>query len=289
MNGEYAPGDAIPETVYRIVRSLGEGGMGRVYEVEDMTLGKRYALKILSGLGPKSSAALVRMAVESRTLVKVAHPNIVNVFTAGVTPDGCFYYVMELLRGSSLGRLLETKGNLDLRFGIPIALATAGALERAHAKGVVHRDVKPDNIFVSAQSNRTSIIKLLDFGVAALLDNVRSIERDAGMMLGTPCYMAPEQQLGERATPAMDIWSLGVVLFEMVTGVTPFCGESLPELILAVHGQRPAPPLRELAPSVPPRLDRLVASMLEKDLKQRIASMSAVVSELRAILATCLT
>jgi serine/threonine-protein kinase len=258
--------------------------MGRVYEVEDTTLGKRYALKMLSAIGPQTHEALVRMAVESRTLVKVAHPNIVNVVTAGVTPDGCFYYVMELLRGVSLGGILQTKRALELRFCVPITLAIAEALERAHAKGVVHRDVKPDNIFVSMQSSRVSVAKLLDFGVAALLDNIVSLERDAGMMLGTPRYMAPEQLLGERATPAMDTWSLGVVLFEMVTGVTPFASESLPELILAVQSHRPAPSLGELAPNVPRPLERLVAAMLEKDASRRTLGMPTVVTELRSLL-----
>jgi serine/threonine-protein kinase len=217
--------------------------------------------------------------------VGVVHPNVVDVFTAGVTGDGRFYYVMELLRGSSLRRILDAKGPLELRFCLPIALAVAQALETAHGKGVVHRDVSPGNIFVSRQANRTSVVKVLDFGAVALMDNLRSLQKGVGMMLGTPQYAAPEQQRGEQASPAMDVWSLGAVLFEMVTGVAPLERgvARRSEKVAGLSDAGSAPLLTQVVPSAPARLSRLVASMLEKDVARRTPSMSTAVSELRAI------
>jgi serine/threonine-protein kinase len=150
-------------------------------------------------------------------------------------------------------------------------------------EGLVHRDVKPPNIFLSMQADRSTEVKLLDFGVAGLLESARSIEGDAGTLLGTPSYASPEQQRGERATPAMDVWSLGVLLFEMIAGSEPFGGTTIAQVVAAVQSDRRAPSILELAPNAPPRLAQLVSSMLEKDPSRRAPSMSHVVAELAAI------
>src|SRR5579859_4357147 len=191
MDRKYDPNCIVPGTIYRVVREIGHGGMGQVYEVEDTTVGKHYALKVLRGVHATSPEVVERMKLESRTLVRVAHPNIVDVFTAGVTADGSFFYLMELLNGRSLRRVLKDAKRLDVRETLPIGIYIADALERVHREGIVHRDVKPDNIFVAQRHDTTTYAKLLDFGVAALLDRFRTQLKETGRLLGTPKYAAP--------------------------------------------------------------------------------------------------
>src|SRR5580700_5680114 len=181
----YQPGTQVPGTVYRVRRLIGAGGMGTVYDVEDTTIGKRFVLKTLHPqLGAREDLAR-RMQNEARTLARLNHPNIVEVFTAGVTTDDLRlpYYVMERLNGQSLRVVLEKKGRLDL----------------GHDYGVVHRDVKPDNIFLHRTSAGITLTKLLDFGIVSVLDG--GSHETAGRFLGTLRYAAPEQLRGERATP----------------------------------------------------------------------------------------
>lgn len=279
----YAPGDLLPGTPYCIIRKIGEGGMGRVYEVEDPILGKRFALKTLHSSSNQVREIVLRMALESRALVRIEHPNIVNVFSAGMTDDGAFYYVMELLRGASLREVMHARKQLAPAIALPIALAVATALEHAHAAGVTHRDLKPDNIFLAMQPNRTTCVKVVDFGVAGFFDGLRGLKEDDGMMVGTPSYASPEQQRGEPVAAQMDVWSLGVVLFEMLTGDVPFGGDSITETVARVQAHDPAPPVSVRVGGIPDRLVGLVAAMLEKDASARLASMSDVRAELEAI------
>src|SRR6516165_10293876 len=169
---DYEPGESIPGTVYQVVRRLGSGGMGTVYEVEDTTIGKKYVLKTLHPqLGSREDLAR-RMQDEARTLARLNHPNIVEVITAGITADDLRlpYYVMERLNGQSLRSILTKKGRLDLPYVYHIGIDLLDALDHAHDKGVIHRDVKPDNLFLHRTAAGVTVTKLLDFGIVSVLD-----------------------------------------------------------------------------------------------------------------------
>src|SRR5579859_5864400 len=221
---DYKPGQSVPGTVYEVVRLIGAGGMGTVYDVEDTTIGKRYVLKTLHPqLGSREDLAR-RMQNEARTLARLNHPNIVEVITAGVTADDLRlpYYVMERLNGQSLRLVLEKRGQLELQHAYHIAIDLLDALDHAHDKGVIHRDVKPDNIFLHRTLAGVTVTKLLDFGIMGLLEQGRSAAETGGRFLGTIRYASPEQLRGGVKTPKMDIYAAGLVLYEMVAGRGPF-------------------------------------------------------------------
>jgi eukaryotic-like serine/threonine-protein kinase len=260
---DYKPGDRVPGTVYAVNRLIGAGGMGTVYDVEDTTIGKRYVLKTLhSQLGDREDLAR-RMQNEARTLARLHHPNIVEVITAGVTGDEMKlpYYVMERLEGKSLRYVLEKGGQLDLPHAYHIAIDLLDALDHAHDKGVIHRDVKPDNIFLHRTSAGVTVTKLLDFGIMSLLDATQ--HETAGRFLGTLRYAAPEQLRGEKPTPKVDVYAAGLVLYEMITGRGPFDHDGDPHQVAASHLHKTAPPMSDFV-VIPPELDALVGAALSK-------------------------
>src|SRR4029077_5380265 len=171
---EYQPGQAIPGTVYRVHRVLGAGGMGTVYDVEDTSVGKRYVLKRLHGDLADRTDLAARLAREARALAKLQHPNIVEVYTSGTTQDSMRlpYYVMERLQGQSLRTVLERKGRLTVEQACDIGIDLLDALDHAHEFGIIHRDVKPDNIFITRGRDGRSLAKLLDFGIIKLANSV---------------------------------------------------------------------------------------------------------------------
>ena len=260
---EYPPGEPIPGTVYRVVRRIGAGGMGTVYDVEDTTIGKRYVVKTLHPqLGARDDLTR-RMQNEARTLARLHHPNIVEIITAGVTGDDLRlpYYVMERLDGKSLRYVLDKGGQLELPHAYHIAIDLCDALDHAHDKGVIHRDVKPDNIFLHRTSAGVTVTKLLDFGILSLLDSDQG--ETGGRFLGTLRYSAPEQLRGDKPSIKMDIYAAGLVLFEMVAGRGPFDDEGEPTKVAAAHLHKPAPLLSRFV-VVPPELDSLVHAALSK-------------------------
>ncbi len=276
----YQPGNQVPGTVYRVRRLIGAGGMGTVYDVEDTTIGKRYVLKTLHPqLGARDDLAR-RMQKEARTLARLNHPNIVEVFTAGVTADDLRlpYYVMERLNGQSLRVVLEKKGRLDLGHAYHIAIDLLDALDHAHDKGVVHRDVKPDNIFLHRTSAGITLTKLLDFGIVSVLDG--GSHETAGRFLGTLRYAAPEQLRGERASPKSDVYSAALVVFETLAGRGPFDDEGDPIRISGAHLHKTPPPLSQFIP-VPPELDALLRAALAKDIESRPRDAFAFAASLR--------
>jgi serine/threonine protein kinase len=279
----YESGTLLPGTIYRVVRELGRGGMGRVYEVEDTTVGKRYAVKVLLSTRSRDSAELLeRMRQESRTLARLAHPNIVDVITAGVTLDGVAYYVMALLNGNSLGRVLLKAKRLEPPEVVAVGIDVAEALEKAHENGIVHRDVKPDNIFIVVREDMIPRAVLVDFGVAGLFRDLERQKGDEGKLFGTPRYAAPEQQRGEKVTPKMDAWSLGMTLFEAIVGHGPFKGRTLAEIIRAMQGPEPAARVGDFLQHIDPELDEIVARMLDKNPAAR-PDISQVTRELKAV------
>jgi serine/threonine protein kinase len=277
---DYQPGVQVPGTVYRVRRLIGAGGMGTVYDVEDTTIGKRYVLKTLHPqLGAREDLAR-RMQNEARTLARLNHPNIVEVFTAGVTADDLRlpYYVMERLNGQSLRLVLEKKGRLDLGHAYHIAIDLLDALDHAHDKGVVHRDVKPDNIFLHRTPAGVTLTKLLDFGIVSVLDSGH--HETAGRFLGTLRYAAPEQLRGEKATPKADVYAAALVLFEILAGRGPFDDEGDPVRISAAHLHKAPPPVSKFVP-VPPELDALLLAALAKEPEARPRDAFSFAASLR--------
>ena len=281
---QYAPGQQLPGTVYRVVRHLATGGMGSVYDVEDVTVGKRYVLKTLHPNLVSRHDLAKRMEAEARTLAKLQHPNIVDVVTAGVTTDQqrMPFYVMERLNGQNLRVVLEKKGSLELSHCYRIAIDVLDALEQAHENAVIHRDVKPENIFLHRNPNGTTITKLLDFGIMRLLD--RKASHTQGKFIGTLRYASPEQIMGGDLGPPTDLYSLGIVLYEMIAGRGPFdeIGDAM--AIGVAHAQRPPPPLSTFVANVPPEAERLVMSSLAKMPYERPRDAFTFASELRRLL-----
>jgi serine/threonine-protein kinase len=280
---DYQPGQRLPGTVYEIVRLIGAGGMGTVYDVEDTTIGKRYVLKTLHPqLGAREDVAR-RLQKEARTLALLNHSNIVEVITAGVTGDELRlpYYVMERLNGQSLRIVLEKKGQLEQPHALHIGIDLLDALDCAHDKGVIHRDVKPDNIFLHRTPAGVTVTKLLDFGILwSLLD--ATARETGGRFLGTLRYAAPEQLRGEQPTARVDVYAAGLVLYEMIAGRGPFDEQGDPHAIGAAHLEKPPPPLSRFV-SVAPELEALIMSALAKAPEARPADAFSFAAGLRQL------
>ena len=279
-----------PEKVthYRILEKLGAGGMGVVYLAEDMKLGRKVAIKILGQEFTTNKDRLNRFEQEASAASNLNHPNILTIYEVGVD-DGRHYIATEYIDGVTLRRKiaatqLETPEILD------VAVQVASALEEAHSAGIVHRDIKPDNIMV----RRNGYVKVLDFGLAKLTETVdRSpldaeaatrmlVQTDAGVVMGTSHYMSPEQARGKPVDARSDIWSLGVVIYEMIAGRTPFEGETSTDVIVAITQKEP-PPLARFAPDVPAELDWIVMKALRKDRDERYQTVRELITDLRRL------
>jgi eukaryotic-like serine/threonine-protein kinase len=283
---DYRPGEQVPGTVYQVLRLIGAGGMGTVYDVEDTTIGKRYVLKTLHPqLGAREDLAR-RIQNEARTLARLNHPNIVEVITAGVTADDLRlpYYLMERLSGQSLRLVLEKKGQLELPHAYHIGIDLLDALDHAHDKGVIHRDVKPDNIFLHRTAAGVTVTKLLDFGIVSMLD--ASAGETAGRFVGTLRYAAPEQLRGEKPTPKTDVYSAGLVIYEIIAGRGPFDDEGDAQWVAAAHMNKVPPPVSRFV-AVPAELEALLMASLAKnpDARPRDAfSFAASLRNLKRVL-----
>jgi eukaryotic-like serine/threonine-protein kinase len=269
---------------YKITRVLGEGGMGTVYLAEHPMIGKRVAVKMLRPDLGTDPGLVSRFFQEARAVNEIGHPNIVDISDYGKTDDGFVYFVMELMQGRSLRERLSADGMLPLADVVTISRQVCDALAAAHRAGIIHRDLKPDNIFLLEDPKHPEILrsKLFDFGVAKLLgEQEKQVGHKtvAGAVVGTPYYMSPEQALCQDVTAASDIYSMGVVMFEMATGSVPFNAEQLVILLNAILKQ-PAPAASQLRPTVPPVLDRLIVRCLEKDPGARPQSMEEVIAVL---------
>ena len=273
---------------YRILEKLGAGGMGVVYLAEDMKLGRKVAIKILGHEFTTNKDRLHRFEQEASAASNLNHPNILTIYEVGVD-EGRHYITTEYIDGVTLRRKiaaspLQTPEILD------IAVQVASALEEAHTAGIVHRDIKPDNIMV----RRNGYVKVLDFGLAKLTETIdRSpsdaeastrvlVQTDAGVVMGTSHYMSPEQARGKPVDARSDIWSLGVVLYEMIAGRTPFEGETSTDVIVAITQKEP-PSLARFAPDVPAELDWIVMKALRKDRDERYQTIKELITDLRRL------
>jgi dipeptidyl aminopeptidase/acylaminoacyl peptidase len=255
---------------YRIVSLLGEGGMGAVYRAKDTRLGRDVAVKILTALTLSDQERIQRFEQEARATGMLNHPNLLTIYDVG-NENGTAYIVSELLEGETLRERLE-RGPLAVRRAVDAALQVANGLAAAHEKGVVHRDLKPDNIFLT----RDGRAKILDFGIAKLSSKsddglFQQAATEPGMVLGTVGYMSPEQVRGETVDTRSDIFAFGAILYEMLTGVRAFKRSSSIETLSAILKEDP-PDLTEALPNVPPALERLTRRCLEKDRDLRFQS-----------------
>jgi serine/threonine-protein kinase len=269
---------------YRLVRRIGAGGMGEVWEAEHSSLGRRAAVKVLHAAMSSDPDIVVRFFNEARAATAIADPGIVQIFDFG-HHDGRAYIVMELLEGEPLDKRLQRAGALPIDVALRITRQIASALQGAHARAIVHRDIKPENIFLARDPEVTGgeRAKILDFGIAKLGGDQRSgVRTRTSAILGTPTYMSPEQCRGAGLVDQRsDVYSLGCVLFALITGRPPFEHEGAGELI-AMHLREPAPLASSLVAAVPADVDALIARCLVKDPDQRFPSageLAAALSE----------
>jgi serine/threonine protein kinase len=263
---------------YVIASKLGGGGFGVVYRATNEVVGREVAIKFLLpelALDPTNRERFLR---EAKAANRIDHEHIIDINDFGETDDGLVYLVMELLVGRTLSAEIA-RGPLGVLRAVEIAMQCAGALARAHELDVVHRDIKPDNIYLVDHPSRRDHVKLLDFGLAQMKGELRITA--TGAVFGTPEYMPPEQARGAPITSAADLYGLGCVLYEMVTGKLPFTG-STPDLVLK-HLRETAPPLSRLVPDVPPLLEELVKKLLEKEPKKRHRDAHHLIEELRRV------
>lgn len=279
---------------YRILQALGEGGMGAVYEALHESIERRVALKVLHPEYARNPDAVSRFFNEARAVNRIEHPNIVQVSEYGRTDDGTVYLVMEFLRGQTLSSRLETLATTDRRMlpseVVRIGAQLADALTAAHEKGIVHRDLKPGNVMLvpEALSHGGERVKLLDFGIAKLLQSSGGKATQTNALMGTPQYMSPEQCRGAGAVDdRTDVYALGVMLYEMLAGRPPFLAEEALGY-LAQHAYQQPPQLSSITDNVPTELLALVHRLLEKDKHARPA-MREVRTELLRMMATLST
>ncbi|RYZ15850.1 MAG: serine/threonine protein kinase, partial [Myxococcaceae bacterium] len=251
---------------------IGAGGMGVVYRATHSLIGKQAAIKVLRA-DVVSPQLQERLLVEARAVNAIQHPGIIDIFGFGALPDGRPYIIMELLRGRALSDFAPTPQRLDVATTLWVLDQILAALAAAHSAGVVHRDLKPANVFVMEVPGAAPSIKLLDFGIAKVLESRDGPTTIDGSILGTPEYMAPEQIRGGEVGPATDLYAVGIIAFQLLTGTRPFQGDSLQVMFAHVDRLPPMPSAR--AENIPPELDTLVLHLLAKDPALRPASADA--------------
>src|SRR5882724_1367046 len=270
---------------YKILERIGTGGMGEVYLATDMTAGRKAALKLLPERFTGDAERLKRFEQEARALVGLNHPNILTIYEIG-EDDSTHYIASELIEGETLRQRLM-RGRMQLNEAVDVAIQVASALAAAHQTGVVHRDIKPENIMLRPDG----YVKVLDFGIAKLAEQevpatipteeaLLLVETNLGSILGTVRYMSPEQAYGAPVDKRTDIWSLGVVLYEMVTGHAPFIGETPKEVMTSILEKEP-PPLTSYIAHTPAELQQIISKTLRKDRSERYQTANEMLQALK--------
>jgi tRNA A-37 threonylcarbamoyl transferase component Bud32 len=278
---------------YRIERLIGSGGMGSVYEAENVALGKRVALKFLHMSAQQDETSLARFQREARAICAVESGHIVQVFDWGQDEAGQPFLVMELLSGRDLAQRISYQGVLQVTDAVRFAIEALRGLRKVHAAGIVHRDLKPENLFLVTGDDDELHVKIVDFGLSKLVDQPEGLagpgfEQSArltqqGAVVGTPLYMAPEQiEAIVEVDQRVDIWAMGAILHEMLAGSPPFMDRSYARLVMAIC-QRDPPDLSKLNPQVPPELARAVAAAMTRDRDQRLQSADAFIDALGVV------
>ncbi len=278
---------------YRIVRQIGEGGMGVVYEAEHVLLKRKCAVKVLHPAEADDKSMIARFKVEARSSANIRHPNIVEVMDFGLTPDNRPFFVMEFLTGESLAAKLDRVGRFATGEAVEVADSILSGLVVAHRSGIIHRDLKPENILLSRGDDKRVTVKILDFGISKIIGGTPSVApppitgdnpklTQAGIVLGTPGYMAPETLFGAMEVDSRaDLFSVGVLLFEMLTGRRPFRGADAHEIMVAT-ASKPVPRPRSLRPDISEAMERLLLSALAKDPDDRIRTAQDFLTDLAA-------
>lgn len=266
---------------YRIEREIGRGGMGSVYLGSDTILDRRVAIKLLNSAHLDAPSAIPRFIQEGRVCAQLRSDNSVKIFDLGVNERGQPYLVMELLEGRDLAQELKQYQRMPVQQAASDILQACSALAEAHQLGIVHRDLKPHNLFVTTGARGERLVKVLDFGLSRLPKNTALTA--SGELLGTPAYMSPEQVEGRTDVDARaDVWSIGVILYELVSGVRPFAAETIPHTTHRILYDNP-PPLASVAHGVPPAFDALVARCMQKNPAARYRSIDELVRDLSAV------
>ena len=276
------PVGTVLDGAYRLTRLVYEGGMGTVYEAIQLRLDRRVAVKVMVPELAHHPEALARFRREVKITSKLAHPHIVQLLDFGATSTGQPYLVTEFLEGEDLEQRLARSGHLPLGTAMAIVRQIASALIAIHAKGVIHRDLKPGNILMVASEGITDFVKVLDFGVSKVATSGTKLTHTT-TVLGTPEYMSPEQASGRASEvdQRSDQWALACTTWRMVSGYPPFTGASLDDLLTSIVNDEP-PPLLDLAPQVPADLDRVLRRALAKPRSGRFASVAAFMRALEA-------
>ena len=258
---------------YRILRKLGAGGMANVYLAEDEELGRRVAIKILNDRYANDELFIERFRREAKSAAGLSHPNIVSIYDRGQA-EGTYYIAMEVIEGRSLKELILTRGPLPIAQAIAFTLEILDALRFAHRHGIIHRDVKPHNILIGGER-----LKVTDFGIARA---GASQMTEAGSIMGTAQYLSPEQARGAPVTASSDLYSVGIVLYEMLTGKVPFSGDSAIEIAMKHLNELPKPPSK-LRPEIPPELDHVVLRALAKAPEDRYQTAEEFADDLHRV------
>jgi serine/threonine protein kinase len=269
---------------YHIDRLIGRGGMGAVFQATNASIGKRVALKFLGAETSKDGDAAVRFQREAEAASLAESPHIVQIFDSGRSERGLPFLVMELLTGEDLRARLRREGRLDVEAALRIAMQVLKALRQAHAAGIVHRDLKPDNVFLCRRDDEPAFVKIVDFGISKLQQapGVDTLTHE-GAVLGTAFYMSPEQaQSFADIDGRTDLFSLGAILYEMLTGEPPHSAPTYEAVLIAIC-TRDAPDVRVRAPDVPEKLARVIARALQRDRSERYSNADDMLADLHAV------
>src|SRR5450432_464650 len=264
---------------YRIIRKIGEGGMGAVYQAEHALIEKRIALKILFQDLTRRPDLVARFLQEAKSASRIGQENVIDISDFGQTADGLVYIAMEFLDGQDLGRLLKTERSMPWLRARPILMQITKALRAAHGHGIIHRDMKPENVYLISREGRADFVKVLDFGIAKV---VSADEADGprltqtGMIFGTPEYMSPEQAQGHPPDHRLDVYAVGCIMYQMLTGSVPFTADSFMGILTKHLVEAPVPP-RQRRPDLdnPADVEAICMRALEKDREKRWPDMDA--------------
>ncbi len=276
---------------FRIIEKIGTGGMGSVYRANQAAMNRLVAVKILHPKLANRRDLVSRFSREAKAMSHLTHPNTVKVLLYGELEDGSLYIVMEHLEGKNQNQTVRTEGPMSFDRALPILVQVCGALEEAHRNGIVHRDLKPENIFLCNQGGLRDFPKVLDFGLAKVTEREMRpgsiILTQEGMVFGTPEFMSPEQAQGRTLTPASDIYSLAVILYELLTGKLPFDART-PVEYLQLHVTAPPIPLNERVPGkvFPVGLASVIARALAKKPEDRYRSAAELAAALKPLVST---
>ena len=256
---------------YYVEERLGSGGMGKVYRARHLSMDRPVAIKFLRQRFSEDEAARTRLLTEARAAVALRHSNAVSVTDFGQTVEGWVYIVMELLEGRTLREIVSREAPLETARATSIMLQASDAVGAAHQAGIIHRDLKPSNILITQSADQPAVVKVLDFGIAKFFagnDDDATDLAQTNSVIGTPRYMSPEQHSGHELTPATDVYSLGVILYEMLTGMVPFSGSTHAEIAQKHVNDTPHSP-REVVAAIPEDVERIVLHALEKQPSDR--------------------